>query len=119
MDDASDGPDFSDIDSQAKAQAAFRAGRVERCLLLPAKLGGADIPQNMVYVPMGIARIKAGIDDNVITPLVAQGKVTQYTATPEYQGNSFIPIAIQVIASSPGNFTTTINIWGDALKRKS
>lgn len=43
---------------------------------------------------------------------------TQYTATPEYQGASFIPIAIKIVASNPGNFTTTINIWGEALGRE-
>jgi hypothetical protein len=112
------GPDFSEIDSQAKAEELFRRGDLEKLFLLPLEFGGQDVPQNVLYVPIGVADIKSGIDDNVIGPLVSEGQVTQYTATPEYQGKSFIPIAIRIVASNPGQFTTTINIWGDALGRE-
>jgi hypothetical protein len=43
---------------------------------------------------------------------------TQYKAEPEYQGKSFIPIAVKITAWNPGQFTTAINIWGDALGRE-
>ena len=112
------GPDFSDVDSQAKAAALFRRGELEKLLLLPELFGGEDIPDNTIYVPVGVAAVKAGIDENVIGPLAAEGKVTRYTAEPEYQGTCFIPIAITITASDPGEFTTTINIWGDALGRE-
>ncbi|WP_255209052.1 hypothetical protein [Paraburkholderia youngii] len=42
------------------------------------------------------------MDRNIVAPLVQSGKVTRYKATPEYQGTSFIPIAIKVEASEPG-----------------
>jgi hypothetical protein len=71
------------------------------------------------YVPQGFVAIKADIDTNVIRPLVADGKITEYRATPEYQGKSFVPIAIKIVASNPGSFTTTINIWGEALARRA
>jgi hypothetical protein len=111
------GPDFSDIDSQTKAEDMFRRGILEKVFLLPLEFGGQDIPDNYLFVPIGVADVKSGIDNNVIAPLVAEGKVSQYTATPEYQGNSFIPIALKIVASDPGEFTTTINIWGEALGR--
>ena len=111
------GPDFSEVDSQAKAEALFRRGELEKLLLMPLEFGGSDNPLNTLYVPIGVADIKAGIDNNIIAPLVADGKVSKYTASPEYQGESFIPIAIKIEASDPGSFTTTINIWGDALAR--
>jgi len=111
------GPDFSAIDSQAKAEACFRRGELEKLFLMPLQFGGRDIPVNILYVPIGVAAIKSGIDENVIGPLAAEGKLTKYTATPEYQGKSFIPIAIKIVASDPGEFSTTINIWGDALTR--
>ena len=97
------GPDFSKIDSQAKAEELFRRGELEKLFLMPLEFGGQDIPVNTLYVPVGVADLKAGIDNNVIGPLAAEGKITKYTATPEYQGKSFIPIAI--------------NIWGEALAR--
>jgi hypothetical protein len=114
----SDGPDFSAIDSQAKAEELFRRGDLEKLLLMPEAFGGSDNPLNTLYVPLGVGAIKSGIDENVIAPLAAEGTVTQYQAKPEYQGKSFIPIAITIVASNPGSFSTTINIWGEALTRK-
>jgi hypothetical protein len=112
------GPDFSAIDSQEKAVELFRRGELEKLFLMPLEFGGQDNALNTLYVPIGVAAIKSGIDNNVIAPLVAEGKVSQYKAEPEYQGDSFIPIALKITAWDPGQFTTTINIWGDALGRE-
>jgi hypothetical protein len=112
------GPDFSRIDSQAKAAALYRKGDLEKVLLLPEEFGGRDVPDNVLYVPVGVADVKAGIDANVIRPLIEAGKVSQYKVEPEYQGDSFVPIALKITAWEPGKFTTTINIWGDALGRE-
>lgn len=114
---APNGPDFSTIDSEAKAQELFRRGDLEKLFLLPLEFGGQEVPENVSYVPIGVAATKRGIDMNIISPLVEDGKVTQYSATPEYQDNSFIPIAIRIVASKPGEFVTTINIWGKSLRR--
>jgi hypothetical protein len=113
------GPDFSGIDSREKAEARAQSGELEKLFLLPAEFGGKDDPRNVVYVPKTFIAIKRDIDLNIIKPLVESGKVTQYTATPEYQGRSFIPIAIKIVAANPGSFTSTINIWGQALARTS
>src|SRR5262245_59392366 len=109
------GPDFSGIDSRAKADELFQRGELEKLFLMPLEFGGEDNPLNTLYVPVGVAAIKSGIDTNVIGPLAAEGKITKYTATPQYQGKSFIPIAIKIVASDPSEFSTTINIWGEAL----
>jgi hypothetical protein len=94
-----------------------RAGRLEKLLLLPAVFGGRDdAAANHVYVPVGLAEVKRGIDENIVAPMVRDGKVTRYAATPRYSGKSFIPIAIDITASEPASFTTTIAIWGDALR---
>lgn len=113
------GPDFSDINSKEKAESKVQSGELEKLLLLPAEFGGINDPRNVVYVPRGFGAIKAGIDMNIIKPLVAESKVTEYQATPEYQGKSFVPIAIKIVASNPTSFTTEINIWGKALVRKA
>jgi len=112
------GPDFSGIDSQAKAEELFLRGDLEKLFLMPLEFGGEDNPLNTLFVPVGLAAIKASIDNNIIGPLAAEGKITKYTAKPEYQGKSFIPIAIKVVASEPGEFSTTIKIWGEALTRE-
>ena len=112
------GPDFSMVDSQAKTEEMFRHGELEKVLLLPLEFGGQDEPGNVLYVPIGMAAIKAGIDVNIVRPLVASGKITRYTAVPEYQGKSLIPIAIQISAWDPGQFSGSIAIWGEALDRQ-
>jgi hypothetical protein len=109
------GPDFSEVDSQKKAIAMYRRGELEKLFLMPLEFGGQDIPNNVLYVPIGVAAAKARIDNGVIAELVRKGKVTEYTANAKYQGESFIPSAIEIVASDPGKFTTTIAIWGDAL----
>jgi hypothetical protein len=111
------GPDFSPINSRKKAEAAVQRGELEQLFLLPPEFGGEPVPQNIVYVPRGLADVKAGIDRNVVAPLVSEGKVTQYAAIPEYRGKSFVPVAIKIIASEPTKFATEINIWGEALER--
>lgn len=112
------GPDFTAIDSRAKAERLLEVGELEKLFLLPAEFGGTEDPRNVVYVPRGFVAIKRDIDMNIIRPLVDSGKITGYQATPEYQGQSFIPIAVKIVASNPGSFTTDINIWGKALARK-
>ena len=111
------GPDFSNITSQAQAAELARNGQLEALLLLPAVFGGrGDISADIVYVPVGLGVVKRGIDENIVAPLVRDGKVTRYAANPRYSGASFIPIAIDVTASEPGSFTTTIAIWGEGLQ---
>lgn len=111
------GPDFSDVDSLAKADRLYQQGKLEKLFLMPPEFGGEDHPLNTLYVPIGFAAVKSRIDLNTIAELIEAGQVTEYTASPQYQGKSFIPIAIEIIASNPGSFTATINMWGDALTR--
>jgi hypothetical protein len=112
-----DGPDFSDTNSKEKAEARVQRGELAKLFLLPAEFGGTDDPRNIVYVPVWIVAIKTGIDVNIIKPLIEADKVTEYRATPEYQGKSFVPIAIKIIASNPSSINSEINIWGKALAR--
>jgi hypothetical protein len=111
------GPDFSSVDSRSKAEKMCRQGDLEELFLIPPEFGGEDVPENVLYVPVGVAAIKSGIDINIIGPLVSEGKISQYNAEPDYQGESFVPTAIKITAWDPGQFSTTINIWGEALAR--
>jgi hypothetical protein len=113
------GPDFSEINSKEKAEARLRSGELEKLFLLPREFGGKEDARNICYVPCGFAAIKQGIDTNIIRPLIDSGKITEYQATPEYQGNSFVPITIKIVARNPEAFNTQINIWGKALAKKS
>jgi len=112
------GPDFSAVTSLDKAEEMRKNGQLEKLLMRPPELGGEDHFLNTLYVPVGVAAMKSRIDAGQIVPLVEAGKVTKFKASPEYQGDSVIPIAIKITASDPGQFSWTINIWGEALKRK-
>ena len=120
---ANPGPDFSGIDSMEKAKKLVADGKLEKLYLLPIEFGGKDIPANTLYVPVGLAKVKAHID-NIIGNMVKSGRVTQYSAEPEYSGHSVIPTRIRIRAWNPRerdrgrrSFKTQIKIWGDALRK--
>ena len=105
--------DYSTIDSEEKAKALHREGKLELLYLFPLEFGGKQIPQNTLYVPPGIAAIKQQID-GMIRDLVMAGEVAQNSAVPEYKGDSFIPSKIKISTShpeKPGGVSPTINIW--------
>jgi hypothetical protein len=105
--------DFSAVDSSAKAQALYKEGKLERLFLFPLEFGGQEVPQNILYVPLGIAAIKQQID-SAIGDMVKEGLVTSYVAEPEYKGDSFVPSKIKIKTShpgKPGGVDRTINIW--------
>lgn len=108
-------PDFSAVDSREKAEELFRRGELEKVYLFPLEFGGPDEDVNVVYLPVGLGAMKTRIDMEVVQPLAEEGRITSYTATPEYQGRSFIPVSIRIRASDPGDFTYTLAIWGEAL----
>jgi len=83
------------------------------CFLFPLEFGGKEVPQNTLYVPIGIAAIKQQID-GMIADLVKAGAVMEYRAVPEYKGDSFIPSKIKITTSrpeKPGGLNPIINIW--------
>jgi len=110
------GPDYSHVDSREKAERLVQSGELVPLYLLPPEFGGDNAPPNTVYVPPFVVEIKEGIDTNTIMPLVREGKVTRYTAKPQYQGRSSVPNAIEIRATEPANFEAVVRIWGEALK---
>jgi len=111
------GPDFSHIDSREKAERLVETGELVALLMLPEEFGGDGRPENVVFVPQFVADLRESAHENIIRPLVAEGKVTQYSVEPEYAGKCFIPIALKLKAYNPAEFTYEIRIWGEALGR--
>jgi hypothetical protein len=109
------GPDFSHVDSQEKAEQLVSRGELARLHLVPPEFGGTDDPRNLVYVPPFVVELKQQTDANVIAPLVREGRVRSYVATPQYEGASFVPASIEIRASDPGEFETSLRIWGPGL----
>ena len=111
-----DGTDYSHVDSKEKAEELAARGELAPLYLLPAEFGGTDDVGNVVYVPPFVVELKRRTDMNVILPLIESGSVTRYEATPRYEGASFVPSAIEIRGSEPGDVTATLAIWGEALE---
>ena len=110
---------YADWPDRSSLLHEIRAGELEKLLLLPTAFGGAEVPENTLYVPPWVCSTKAGFEDNVLRPMVGQGMRVHYSGIPEYQDGSCIPIAITlVLAPDRGRQVSyTIRIWGEALGR--
>jgi hypothetical protein len=64
-----------------------------------------------------VADLKHDFDHNIVIPQAAEGRVTRYSAQPEYQGRSIVPVAIQVAATEPAELVHDIAIRGTGLNR--
>ena len=107
------GPDFSDVDQQAAAELG-RQGVLVPLYMMPLRFGGEESAQNCLFVPPVVVALKDRCDD-MVEDLLRQEKVNGYQCLPEYQGESFVPVSITVIAKMKGEpvFTQRIRIWGD------
>jgi hypothetical protein len=109
------GPDFSRVDSREKAEQLVSRGELARLHLVPTEFGGSDDVRNLVYVPPFVVGLKQQTDANVVVPLIEEGRVRSYAATPRYEGASFVPSSIEIRASDPEDFAASLRIWGAAL----
>ncbi len=104
--------DFAEVDSNEKAIELVKKGILSPLYLMPLRFNGEESVRNRLYVPPVIVELKDRYDD-IVEDLLVQGKVSGYSCTPEYKGNSFIPSKLTIVASKDGEavFTETINIW--------
>lgn len=103
-------PDFGDIDSQQKVIEHYEKGHLAKMYLFPLEFGGEYMVANIVYVPQFVVDLKKRFD-SMIPDLISKGLVSNYSATPKYKGNSFIPSEIKLKVNGKSNFEETINIW--------
>lgn len=104
------GPDYSEVDSREKALALHQKGELVRMYLFPIEFGGQEAEMNCVYVPEFAALLK-GRFDNLVGDLLEDGKVSSYSAAPEYRGKSFVPCALVLEAKGEGGITERVEIW--------
>lgn len=105
--------DFSHVTSEEAAVKLAWHGKLFKMLLMPKALSGAEIPENIVYVPPNVLDIQEEIIKTII-PLIQKGSGVHFTCRPEYKGKSFIPAKIHYKASQPEtnwHFERTIEIW--------
>ncbi len=104
--------DFTEIDSNEKAQELYEKKTLEPLYLMPLRFNGQPVLQNTLYVPPVVVTLKDRYDD-MVEDLLKQEKVNGYECKPEYRGSSFIPCSLTVIAKKNGQevFTEKIKIW--------
>ncbi|MBO4458199.1 MAG: hypothetical protein J5802_10805 [Butyrivibrio sp.] len=103
---------FAEIDSVSKAKKEVRNGNLEKMFIMSPMFGGATDESNILYVPVGVNKIKESYD-NMLADLVEQGKAVSFDCTPEYRGDSVVPCKITLTAGGDGEdtFNQTINVW--------
>ena len=106
---------FAAIDSLGKAHLMMDKGMLEPIYLKAIRFGGTETPDNRVYVPIGIGRIKEQ-HDNAIEELMKEQSDLFYACLPKYRGMSRVPYELVVSASKPGEekvvvYSETISIW--------
>ncbi len=83
--------------ARQKVDQLLARGAVEKVLLLPAELGGPDSPGNVVYLPPKLAEWKRNFDRKV-RECVERGEELDFAAIPEYEGDSFVPVRLNLRA---------------------
>ena len=80
---------------------------------MPPEFGGTDDVRNLVYVPPFVVDLKHDRRerDRAADP---RRPVRSYAATPSTTGQ-LRPASIEIRASDPGEFQTTLRIWGPGL----
>jgi hypothetical protein len=104
--------DFSSITSLKAAEDACRDGRLMKMLLLPAELGGQDLPENVLYVPPVACEMKNESTAELLDAV--RGGMREVAVVPEYRGTSFVPTKITITAAQSGvphQYKLEIRIW--------
>ncbi|MBO4515722.1 MAG: hypothetical protein J5721_08640 [Lachnospiraceae bacterium] len=106
---------FAAIDSLGKAHLMMDKGMLEPVYLKAIRFGGTETPDNRVYVPIGIGRIKEKHDAE-IEKLFSEHPDLFYACLPKYRGMSRIPYELVISATKPEPektvlYSETISIW--------
>ena len=106
---------FAAIDSLGKAHLMVDKGMLEALYLKPIRFGGDEIPDNRVYVPIGIGKIKEKHDLEIEKLMETQTDLT-YACLPKYRGSSRIPYELLIRAMTPEPekkevYSEAISIW--------
>ena len=104
--------DFSSICSLEDVQSACEEGRLAKILLLPDELGGREIPENVVYVPLHLLETKKNSTVELIN--VVRNGLNDIHVFPEYRGTSIVPAKISITAARKGmppEYELEIRIW--------
>jgi hypothetical protein len=81
----------------------------QKALLLPAELGGADVPANRTWLYPGAASAKATFDARV-RALVKAGERIVYAAAPDHEGANLVPKSVHIAARRPDGTMLTLTI---------
>lgn len=104
--------DFTGITTQEDIVQLIENGFLVPLYLMPLRFHGEPILQNTLYVPPFVVVLKDRYD-TLVENLLLEGKVTGYSCSPKYRGESRVPKEITISATKEeiAVFTQTIHIW--------
>lgn len=102
--------DYSEIDSNEKAQELYDKGQLSKLHLVSLDFGGEDSLLNSLFVPRH-AKEKKEKFDLTLMKMLQDGLKLGFKANPEYKGKSFIPSKIVINVTGDKTLTETIDIW--------
>ncbi|MBO2671004.1 suppressor of fused domain protein [Shewanella algae] len=101
---------YPDIDNREQAEELAAQGMLRKTYLFPLEFGGQDDPMNVVYLPK-MASLSKKVFDQQVMELAQQGNISNYSASPNYQADSFIPESIDIVADGEAGISTRIEVW--------
>ena len=104
------GVKYAEITSREKAKSMYELGLLRKAFLFPIEFGGEEIEVNTIYLPKKAA-IEKQMFEQKIMQLAHDGMINNYSANPEYKGDSFIPAKLLLKASGKQNVEQEINIF--------
>ncbi|MDR0852320.1 MAG: hypothetical protein LBN36_07480 [Clostridiales Family XIII bacterium] len=104
--------DFSDIDSNEKAEELVSSNILKQLYIVPVRFGGSEDATNWLYAPLAAIEAKDRYDDKV-EQWGLQGQINGYRGIPEYKGTSIIPSKLTILVSLDKKIVSmeTIDIW--------
>jgi hypothetical protein len=97
--------------AKAQLEELKARGLVQKCFLLSLKLGGADDPRNVIWLPPACAEIKAQLDAVIEAQVKSSREAIDYSAVPTFEGDSMIPKSITItVKGGTFNLTRTLKI---------
>ena len=104
------GIDYAKITSRDVAADMSEQGLLRKTYLFPLEFGGQEMDANTVYIPKD-AFIQKQMFEQKVMQAAQNGLIENYTATPEYKGDSFVPSKLSLKATGKNSLEIVISIF--------
>jgi len=104
------GIEYSEVNSREMAETMFEKGLLRKAYLFPIDFGGQEVAENVIYLTKD-ALIKKMQFESKVLELGQNGLIENYSAKPEYVGDSFVPKRLKLEATGKESTNTVIDVF--------